>query len=406
MKKPNFAVLAALSLLTPPLLRAGVTFEYSYPAADIANQTYWYDPTYGTAARGLLKKTMDDIGEELDSDGVISCEVQSFPPTTPDPGFLAGATGLSGKAIGNLNEGGAFGKIVNGVDYNGPGLDARFTWNFGRGFTGSNGMLAYIPYVFNHELGHVLYAIGGSSPLYSRFNSFFYDSLDRPWIMNGQWTTTGLAASADPGGDANSYFRALDGTRYQIKDAGNVSHLAATFFNHPFNNDDRRIMRTIGYKFVPRLNVAAGNGQNFLSWNPTLYATGYTIKRAATVGGPYNTIATTTTATVFTDSGLTNGSTYHYKVSASESGGVQTGDSMRKSATPGAASPANLSFELPALGLGQYAYSPSGSSWTFSSQSGSNGAGLTAAVSSFTSANVMSPDGFQSAFLQGTGTIS
>ena len=402
MKIQRFAAVAAFCLLAAFSLRAGVTFEYSYAASDITNQLYWYDPTYGSTARFLLKKTMDDIGEELDSDAVITCSVISYAPPV-DPGFLAGANGKSARQIGNLSEMGSFDKIMNGLDDNGPDTDAVFAWNFARGFTGNNGMLAYIPYTYNHELGHVLYAVGGSSPIYTRFNSFFYDSLNRPWITNGQWTATGLVAETN---DANSYFRASDGTHYQIYQAGNVSHLAATFFNHPFNNDDRRIMRTVGYKLVPRLNVTAGNGQNFLSWNPTLYATNYTIKRATAVGGPYTTIGTTTTATVFTDSGLNNGTTYHYMVSATETGAVQTGNSMRKSATPTAGSPANLSFEIPALGLGQYAYNPSGSSWTFTPSSGANGSGLTATYSGFSSANVTAPDGFQSAFLQGTAVIS
>jgi hypothetical protein len=402
MKTRSFAAFAVLCLLAAPRLQAGVTFDFSYQADDIANQTNWYNPTYGAFARTLLKKTMDDIGEELDSDAVITCEVQSYVPP-PVQSFLAGATGLSAKQIGNLNEQGSFSKIVNGVDYNGPGADARIIWNFGRGFTGSSGMLAYIPYVYNHELGHVLYAVGGSSPIYTRFNSYFYDSLNRPWITNGQWTATGLIAETN---DANSYFRALDGTHYQIYQAGDVSHLAATYYNHPFNNDDRRIMRTIGYKLVPRLNVAAGDGQIFLSWNPTLYATNYTIKRSTAVSGPYATIGTTTTATVFTDTGLANGTTYHYVVFATETGGVQTGNSMRKSATPTASSPSNLSFELPAVGLGQYAYNPSGSGWTFTASSGANGSGLTATYSAFSSANVTAPDGFQNAFLQGTAVIS
>ncbi|MBA3569685.1 MAG: fibronectin type III domain-containing protein, partial [Pyrinomonadaceae bacterium] len=58
-----------------------------------------------------------------------------------------------------------------------------------------------------------------------------------------------------------------------------------------------------------------------LSWASSAGATSYNIKRATTSGGPYATIATGITATSYTDTGLTNGTTYFYVVSAVNANG-------------------------------------------------------------------------------------
>jgi fibronectin type 3 domain-containing protein len=66
------------------------------------------------------------------------------------------------------------------------------------------------------------------------------------------------------------------------------------------------------------LVASAGNRQAALSWNASTFATGYNVKRSATAGGPYDTIATTA-ATNYLDSGLTNELNYFYVVSATNS---------------------------------------------------------------------------------------
>jgi hypothetical protein len=62
-------------------------------------------------------------------------------------------------------------------------------------------------------------------------------------------------------------------------------------------------------------------------------------------------------------------------------------------------------FESPALGSGNYVYSPTKTLWMFSGAS-PNGAGITANASGFTNGNPNTPEGTQVAFLQGTGAIS
>ena len=84
----------------------------------------------------------------------------------------------------------------------------------------------------------------------------------------------------------------------------------------------------------PPTNVTAtaGNGQVGLSWSASSGATSYNVKRSTTSGGPYTTIASPTT-TSYTDTGVTNGTTYYYVVSAVNTAG-QSANSSQVSATP------------------------------------------------------------------------
>jgi hypothetical protein len=80
------------------------------------------------------------------------------------------------------------------------------------------------------------------------------------------------------------------------------------------------------------LTATAGDGKVALQWNAFPGATSYKVKRASASGGPYATVATVT-GTSFTDSKLTNGTTYYYVVSMT-SGGAESPDSAPVSAVP------------------------------------------------------------------------
>ena len=80
------------------------------------------------------------------------------------------------------------------------------------------------------------------------------------------------------------------------------------------------------------LSATAGDQQVALSWNTSSGATTYNVKRSTATGGPYSLVGTVA-VTNFTDTGLTNGTTYFYVVSASNSSG-EGADSAQMSATP------------------------------------------------------------------------
>jgi GH35 family endo-1,4-beta-xylanase len=112
------------------------------------------------------------------------------------------------------------------------------------------------------------------------------------------------------------------------------------------------------------LTATAGNAQVQLSWNASTGATGYNVKRATTSGGPYTTVATVSN-TSFTNTGLTNGTTYFYVVSATNSNG-ESANSSQVSATPTApnftltANPSSLTINLGASGTSAIAITRSG----------------------------------------------
>jgi hypothetical protein len=81
------------------------------------------------------------------------------------------------------------------------------------------------------------------------------------------------------------------------------------------------------------LSANAGDEQVGLNWSPSTGASSYNVKRSTTSGGPYTPIATGVTATSFTNTGLVNGTTYHFVVSAVNAAG-ESANSNQASATP------------------------------------------------------------------------
>jgi beta-galactosidase len=80
------------------------------------------------------------------------------------------------------------------------------------------------------------------------------------------------------------------------------------------------------------LAAARDDGQVNLTWTASAGASSYNIKRSTANNGPYTNVATVA-GTSFSDSGLTNGTTYYYVVSAVNSG-LESGNSTQVSATP------------------------------------------------------------------------
>ena len=102
------------------------------------------------------------------------------------------------------------------------------------------------------------------------------------------------------------------------------------------------------------LTAMAGNGQVALSWNASSGATSYNVKRSTTSSGPFATVASAS-GTSFTNTSLTNGTTYFFVVSAVNGAG-ESPNSNQVPATPVAAgftlqaNPASLTVNRGASG--------------------------------------------------------
>ena len=80
------------------------------------------------------------------------------------------------------------------------------------------------------------------------------------------------------------------------------------------------------------LQATAGNAQVNLTWKASAGATNYHLKRSTTAGSGYTQIGAPANAN-FADSGLANGTTYYYVVTAVNTAG-ESGNSNQASATP------------------------------------------------------------------------
>lgn len=80
------------------------------------------------------------------------------------------------------------------------------------------------------------------------------------------------------------------------------------------------------------LAATPSNHQVSLTWNPTTTASSYNVKRSTTSGGPYTHVADATVSND-TDTGLANGTTYYYVVSAVNANG-ESANSSEVSGTP------------------------------------------------------------------------
>lgn len=108
------------------------------------------------------------------------------------------------------------------------------------------------------------------------------------------------------------------------------------------------------------LAATAGSTQVALSWSAVSGASGYVVKQSVFAGGPYTTIATPA-GTSHTATGLTNGMTYYFTVSATNPAG-EGSTSTEVSATPLSALPApRLATDIGNVGLAGSALFSSGS---------------------------------------------
>ena len=86
--------------------------------------------------------------------------------------------------------------------------------------------------------------------------------------------------------------------------------------------------------------LAVGHNKSVqLYWNGGLNTATFNVKRSLTAGGPYTTVATGVTTPFYLDSGLNNGTTYYYVVSATNNIGTSGNSNQASALTTGVTSP-------------------------------------------------------------------
>jgi hypothetical protein len=261
--------------------------------------------------------------------------------------------------------------------------------------------------------------VGNLTSAAATFNSVT-GPITNQWTMNGNQITMNVAIP--PGATATVYLPTLGTNLSQlsVQESGMTiwtngtaaaSAPGVSYVGTVVTNAQTYLLWAIGsgnYQFSwnvfpapSQITAAPVNGSVNLTWSAVSGATSYNLKRSTNSGGPFTLLANGIVGTNYTDGSVVSGVAYYYVVSA-QSAAMESVNSFEASATPNFVP--NFGFESPSIST--YQYNPSGGSWTFTSQSGANGSGITANNSLFSTGNPNVPQGIQSAFLQGLGSIS
>jgi cellulose 1,4-beta-cellobiosidase len=122
------------------------------------------------------------------------------------------------------------------------------------------------------------------------------------------------------------------------------------------------------------LTVTAGDAQIMLNWLTASNVAGYNVKRSTVSGGPYSIVATNIPALSFTNTGLSNGTTYYFVVSATNSVG-ESMNSVEASAQPVSETPPPLIFGISGSQL-QFSWPADHLGWVLQMQTNSASIGL------------------------------
>ena len=142
-------------------------------------------------------------------------------------------------------------------------------------------------------------------------------------------TSSGTYATIQSGIASTSYTdnTAVNGTRYYYVVVANSTGYASADSNEATAKPLATLAAPTGLVGVP---VSGGVS---LTWNAVADAFSYAVKRSTANGGPYSVIASGLPAPSFNDSGLNNGTTYYYVISAT-SGTINSANSAQLAIIP------------------------------------------------------------------------
>jgi fibronectin type 3 domain-containing protein len=164
------------------------------------------------------------------------------------------------------------------------------------------------------------------------------------WTANPNAVSYNVKRATTPGGPYTTLATGITATSYgnSALNAGSAYYyvVSATNAGGEGANSAEAGATTFPTAPAPLTATAVSSTQLNLAWGASNGATSYTVKRSATSGGAYTTLATGVTGTSYSDTGLTAGATWYYVVSASNTG--ESVDSTEASATTFAETPSGL----------------------------------------------------------------
>jgi hypothetical protein len=194
--------------------------------------------------------------------------------------------------------------------------------------------------LYSHDTGDVFYRFHASewacTLLTSSNNNLFYQDGGGTKVFEGisgddnwtQWKALCGNKYDDNTSTSDPLFVSVNNDNYNISQSSPA-------YNRGFVEIDQNMpgLNDVDFTIVQNLLATTGGDSNEidLTWDTISGASRYCVKRSTTSCGSFSTAATPTAAS-YTDTGLTGGATYYYKVSAIISDVNQTA-SIEKSAT-------------------------------------------------------------------------
>jgi hypothetical protein len=163
-----------------------------------------------------------------------------------------------------------------------------------------------------------------------------YGQVALSWLASGGATYYNIKRSFVPGGPYTNVLATSTTTGYtdtNVVDGMTYYYVVSAANTGGESGNSPEASATPMFSPVPTfVSVTTNYGLVGLTWSSSSGATSYNLKRAHSSGGPYTIIAHPT-STTYNDTGVTNGTTYYYVVSAVNPGGEST-NSAEVGATP------------------------------------------------------------------------
>lgn len=309
------------------------------------------EPTWTSVSlNGISKFTQLAVGKHfawaLNGNAVYTCEL----PYSWDAWAHTSWTNLSGSMVQlSVNEADVWAVDAGGLIYYRRVNEAYYPGDTWHQVTGP-GPAANTIYAGGN--GKFLWAMSGTNVYYSPITTTNLNNISTVvtnmtwmWVSNSNNLTQLSIGSEEVWGinaAGNIFRRNISGVGSWEAVDGNLTKLAVgENYAWGLSGSTPRSRKLYGFLNAPlpsipgtptNVTAVAGNTQAQLTWVPVLGAAGYNVKRGTANGGPYtNAVVSTTTNGV--DTGLVNGTTYYYVVTAFNSVGEST-NSTQPSVTP------------------------------------------------------------------------